>query len=91
MGGGADVKAMVLNEGIEVVVDLREEATECAYPTDQVKWIKVPLDDDTKEYEAKLLNKPFMRLLEHIMPVRRSPFIVVEARAERGLLQLALC
>ncbi|MEO2205230.1 hypothetical protein ABGV42_15970 [Paenibacillus pabuli] len=27
MGGAADVEAMVLNEGIEVVVDLREEAT----------------------------------------------------------------
>ncbi|NMM55560.1 hypothetical protein [Paenibacillus aquistagni] len=32
MGGAADVEAMVLNEGIEVVVDLREEATECSYP-----------------------------------------------------------
>ncbi|NUU74311.1 protein-tyrosine phosphatase family protein [Paenibacillus xylanilyticus] len=57
MGGAADVEAMVLNEGIEVVVDLREEATECAYPTDQVKWVKVPLDDDTKEHEAKLFKQ----------------------------------
>ncbi|MBB6023584.1 protein-tyrosine phosphatase [Paenibacillus sp. JGP012] len=57
MGGAADVEAMVLNEGIEVVVDLREEATECAYPSDHVKWIKVPLDDDTKEHEGGLFKQ----------------------------------
>ncbi|WP_339255626.1 dual specificity protein phosphatase family protein [Paenibacillus sp. FSL R5-0713] len=57
MGGAADVEAMVLNEGIEVVVDLREEATECAYPTDHVKWVKIPLDDDTKEHEAELFKQ----------------------------------
>jgi len=57
MGGAADVEAMVLNEGIEVVVDLREEATECAYPADHVKWVKVPLDDNTKENEAELFKQ----------------------------------
>lgn len=57
MGGAADVEAMVINEGIEIVVDLREEATECAYPTDHVRWIKVPLDDNSKENEADLLKQ----------------------------------
>jgi len=32
MGGATDVEAMVKNEGIQVIVDLRGEATECAYP-----------------------------------------------------------
>ncbi|MBE7680146.1 hypothetical protein [Paenibacillus sp. P13VS] len=54
MGGAADVEVIVL---IEVMVDLREEATECAYPADKVKWLKVPLDDDTKEHEAELFKK----------------------------------
>lgn len=57
MGGAADIEAMVINEGVEVVVDLREEATECAYPTDHVRWVKVPLDDNTKENEADLFEK----------------------------------
>ncbi|MFS0874054.1 dual specificity protein phosphatase family protein [Paenibacillus xylanilyticus] len=57
MGGAADVEALVLNEGIEVVVDLRGEATECAYPAAHVKWVKVPLDDDTKEHEAELFKQ----------------------------------
>jgi hypothetical protein len=30
MGGAKDVEAMEKNEGIDVVVDLREEATGCA-------------------------------------------------------------
>ncbi|MEC0239051.1 dual specificity protein phosphatase family protein [Paenibacillus dokdonensis] len=57
MGGAADVEAMVINEGIEVVVDLREEATECAYPADHVHWVKIPLDDNTKETEADLFKQ----------------------------------
>ena len=31
MGAAADVESMVKNEGIDVVVDLRGEATECAF------------------------------------------------------------
>ncbi|MEK5445239.1 hypothetical protein [Paenibacillus sp. FSL R7-0331] len=54
MGGAADVEAMVINEGVEIIVDLREEATECAYPSDHVRWVKIPLDDNTKETEANL-------------------------------------
>jgi protein-tyrosine phosphatase len=43
MGGAGDVESMVNNEGIEVVVDLRGEAKECAYPAANVKWIQIPL------------------------------------------------
>ncbi|MFB9328645.1 hypothetical protein ACFFSY_22140 [Paenibacillus aurantiacus] len=42
-GGAADVKDMFKNEGISVVVDLRGEATECAYANDKLKWIQVSL------------------------------------------------
>lgn len=56
MGGAADVEPMVINEGVEIVVDLREEATECAYPVESVRWVKVPLDDNTKETEAGLFK-----------------------------------
>ncbi|WP_136604427.1 protein-tyrosine phosphatase family protein [Paenibacillus dokdonensis] len=57
MGGAADVETMVLNEGVEIVVDLREEAEGCAYPAEHVRWVKVPLDDKTKETEAGLLKQ----------------------------------
>ncbi|WNS46108.1 dual specificity protein phosphatase family protein [Paenibacillus sp. MMS20-IR301] len=57
MGGAADVEAMVINEGVEIIVDLREEATECAYPSDHVRWVKIPLDDNTQETEANLFKQ----------------------------------
>lgn len=53
MGAASDVEAMVKNEGIEVVVDLRGEATECAYPEAQVEWIRIPLGDNVEHSQAE--------------------------------------
>ncbi|MDT3426247.1 protein-tyrosine phosphatase [Paenibacillus forsythiae] len=55
-GGAQEVEQMVTEEGVEVVVDLREEAEECAYPVDTVKWIKVPLGDHATEPEGELFR-----------------------------------
>ncbi|WP_025691135.1 protein-tyrosine phosphatase family protein [Paenibacillus zanthoxyli] len=55
-GGAQDVEQMVKEEGVEVVVDLREEAEECAYPVDTVQWIKVPLGDHATEPEGELFR-----------------------------------
>ncbi|WP_201317661.1 dual specificity protein phosphatase family protein [Paenibacillus sp. EPM92] len=57
MGGAKDVESMVKNEGIEVVVDLREESTGCAYPEANVAWIKIPLGDNATESEEVLYKK----------------------------------
>lgn len=55
-GGAKDVEQMVKNEGIDVVVDLREEAEECAFPEAPVQWIKVPLGDNTAEPQDDLFH-----------------------------------
>lgn len=91
MGGAADVEAMVINEGIEVVVDLREEATECAYPADHVRWVKVPLEDDTKENEADLFKRAIDEVVGAYNAGKKLPFTVAEARAEQGPLLLVHC
>lgn len=57
MGGAADVEAMEKNEGIEVVVDLRAEATGCAYPESKAKWIQIPLGDNPTESEYLLYKQ----------------------------------
>lgn len=49
MGGAASVKSMVNNEKCDVIVDLRAEATECAYPAANVCWIKVPLKNNSRD------------------------------------------
>jgi protein-tyrosine phosphatase len=57
MGGAKDVEAMEKNEGIDVVVDLREESTGCAYPESKAKWIKIPLGDNSTENEHLLFKQ----------------------------------
>ena len=63
-GGAADVEDMVKNEGIEVVVDLRGEATDCAYPNENLKWIKVPLGDNAEGPQDKLFEEAINHVLE---------------------------
>jgi protein-tyrosine phosphatase len=63
MGGASDVESMVKDENIDVVVDLREEATECAYPEAKVKWIKVPLGDNAEVSQEEL----FKRAIDHVV------------------------
>ncbi|WP_442600479.1 protein-tyrosine phosphatase family protein [Paenibacillus sp. KN14-4R] len=57
MGSAADVEAMVKNEGIQVIVDLRGEVTECAYPGASAEWVQIPLGDNAKESQELLFKK----------------------------------
>ncbi|WP_020616233.1 protein-tyrosine phosphatase family protein [Paenibacillus daejeonensis] len=57
MGGAADVKDMVLDEKCEVIVDLREEATECAYPETNATWIKVGIGDNAATPQEELFQE----------------------------------
>ncbi|MEV5025726.1 protein-tyrosine phosphatase family protein [Paenibacillus sp. LPE1-1-1.1] len=56
MGGAQDVQTMVDNEGVEVVVDLREESEQCAAVGEDLKWIKVPLGDEANVPQEELLH-----------------------------------
>jgi hypothetical protein len=56
MGGAADVEEMVKNEGVQVVVDLRGEATGCAYEGADVEWIQIPLGDNATESQELLFK-----------------------------------
>ncbi|MCY9692221.1 protein-tyrosine phosphatase family protein [Paenibacillus alginolyticus] len=67
-GGAADVEDMVKNEGVEVIVDLRGEATECAFPSPNVQWIQVPLGDNSEEPEEQL----FQQAISHVIEAYKS-------------------
>lgn len=53
VGGVAGVKSMVNDEKCDVIVDLRAEATKCAYPAANVRWIKVPLKNNSQDPDQK--------------------------------------
>ncbi len=57
MGGAADVAHMVAQEGIEVVVDLRGEATACAAPDDSVQWVQIALGDNDPQPQDVLFKQ----------------------------------
>jgi hypothetical protein len=48
---------MVQDEGIEVVVDLRGEATGCAAPEAKVEWIQIPLSDNSSQPQEEGFQK----------------------------------
>lgn len=64
MGGAADVESMVKNEGIDVVVDLRGEATECAYSEADVEWIQIPLSDHSSQSQEESFRKAIEAVTE---------------------------
>jgi hypothetical protein len=41
----------------EVVVDLRGEATECAYPAANVKWVQIPFADNAGQTQEEGFQK----------------------------------
>src|SRR5690606_22426388 len=57
MGGAIDVQAMVEQEGLKVIVDLREESEGCAYPSEGVQWVKIALNDEAEEEQTATLKK----------------------------------
>ncbi|MFE5323735.1 dual specificity protein phosphatase family protein [Paenibacillus sp. NPDC056579] len=64
IGGAADAEGMINNEGVEVIVDLRAEATECAYPAPHVEWIRVPLGDNAEQPQDQLLQQAIHHVIE---------------------------
>ncbi len=56
-GGASDVETMIKEEGIQVIVDLRGEATACADPEADVEWIQIPLGDNTLESQDVLFKQ----------------------------------
>ena len=68
LGGASDVEDMVKNEGIEVVVDLRGEATECAYPGGNVEWLQVSLGDNAEGPQDVL----FQQAINHVVDAYQS-------------------
>jgi len=56
-GGARDVEAMIKNEGVDVIVDLRGEATQSSYPSDKAEWIQVPLGDNSPLITEQLFKQ----------------------------------
>ncbi len=96
MGAASDVEAMVKNEGIEVVVDLRGEATECAYPEAQVEWTRIQLGDNSELPQTEGLSKAIKAVTDAYRSKKKVAFHCAGGRGRTGavaagvLIQLGL-
>ncbi|WP_270168399.1 protein-tyrosine phosphatase family protein [Paenibacillus sp. SYP-B4298] len=74
MGAATDVESMVKNEGIEVIVDLRGEATECAYPAAHSKWIQISLADNASGPQEKAFEQAIQAVTEAFRQNKKVAF-----------------
>jgi protein-tyrosine phosphatase len=63
-GGARDVEAMIKNEQVEVIIDLRAETTKSAYPSRHVEWIQIPLGDDSPVVTERLFKSAIDQVVE---------------------------
>ncbi|MEK8130441.1 dual specificity protein phosphatase family protein [Paenibacillus filicis] len=84
MGAAADVEAMVKNEGIDVIVDLRGEATECAYPAAHVKWVQIPLADQAEVPQDKAFELAIQAVTEAFRDNKKVAFHCAGGKGRTG-------
>jgi protein-tyrosine phosphatase len=96
-GGAKDVPAMVENDKIQVVVDLREESQACESSDPALTWIKIPLGDNATEPEDKLFAQAIQAVVSAYRQNKKVAFHCGGGKGRTGtvavgvLLELGLC
>ncbi len=96
-GGAKDVPAMVENEGVKIVVDLREESQDCESSAPSVTWVKIPLGDNATEPEDKLFAQAIQAVVSAYHQKKKVAFHCGGGKGRTGtvavgvLLELGLC
>lgn len=96
-GGAKDVQEMVDNEGVEVVVDLREESEACEASNPSVTWIKIPLGDNATEPEDELFTQAIKAVVSAYKEGKKVAFHCGGGKGRTGtvavgtLLELGIC
>lgn len=96
-GGVNDVPAMVEQDGVQVIVDLREESTGCAAYNAGVVWIRVPLDDRPEQDQSALFKAAIDAVVTTYRDGKKVGFHCGGGKGRTGtvatgvLLELGLC
>jgi len=95
LGGAGDVAAMVKRDGVQVIVDLREESTGCAVAN--VSWTRIPLGDDPTQDQAALFKAAIDAVVTAYRAGQKVGFHCGGGKGRTGtvaigvLLELGLC
>lgn len=96
-GGAADVPAMIENEAVDIVVDLREESTGLAADAAAVMWQRIPLGDNNPEPQAALFGEAIRAVVAAYRDGKRVAFHCGGGKGRTGtvaagvLLELGMC
>ena len=96
-GGAKDVVAMIENDGIQVVVDLREESQACESSDSSVAWIKISLGDNATEPEYTLFAQAIQAVVSAYHQNKKVAFHCGGGKGRTGtvavgvLLELGIC
>lgn len=96
-GSAKDVAAMVENDKIQVVVDLREESQACESSDPSVTWIKIPLGDNATEPEHTLFAQAIQAVVSAYRQNKKVAFHCGGGKGRTGmvavgvLLELGIC
>jgi protein-tyrosine phosphatase len=97
IGGAADVEAMIENEQVDVIVDLRGESRRSNYYAESTKFIYVPLSDSPLETEEILYKKAIDEVVGAYKAGKKVGFHCGGGRGRAGtvavgtLLALGIC
>lgn len=67
-GGASDVESMIKNEKLDMIVDLRGDATESVFPSANTEWIKIPMGDDA----SVTLENFFKKAMDEVIGAYKS-------------------
>lgn len=96
-GAAADVQQIADEEGVQVVVDLREESSGCAANNPGLTWIQVPLGDHAEQPEADLFRDAIQAVVAAYRAGRKVAFHCGGGKGRTGavatgvLLELGIC
>ncbi|MDN0084955.1 dual specificity protein phosphatase family protein [Crenobacter sp. SG2305] len=97
LGGVSDVPAMVEQDGVQVIVDLREESTGCAAQSADVVWTRIPLDDRPEQDQSTLFKAAIDAVVTAYRDGKKVGFHCGGGKGRTGtvatgvLLELGLC
>ncbi|HNF91585.1 MAG TPA: dual specificity protein phosphatase family protein [Accumulibacter sp.] len=97
LGGAGDMQQLAEVEGIEVVVDLREEATGCAASDSALVWRRVPIGDESEHPQTALFNEAIQAVVAAYRDGKKVAFHCGGGKGRTGavatgvLLELGLC
>lgn len=92
LGGADDVEKMITDEHCEVIVDLREEATQLAFSGSDhsVEWIQIALDDHARTTQEEVFQQAINQVVDSYQKGRKVGFHCGGGKGRTGAVAIGI-